>query len=189
MRIGSIIIFHLSKLWKAKFLIMFDVILLVRPQRKFDIDHSWEWKVKRVLIGGSGSWRLSVHHRRSGNPSLVTVFVYMFSSLIFHFSNLHFIHALFYFPGRYIHRNCFDIQDSPFPCGRYGKVREKGEGTSIFRFPRCPIFPVLWSGRDANREPLWLDPGALTTRSRCLAVWCSTQQIVFLSSRWHCLNS
>ena len=44
MRIGSIIIFHLSKLWKAKFLILFDVIFLVRLQSKFDIDHSWEWK-------------------------------------------------------------------------------------------------------------------------------------------------
>ena len=43
MSIGSIIIFHLSKLWKAKFLILFDVILLVRLQGKFDID-----------IGGEG---------------------------------------------------------------------------------------------------------------------------------------
>ena len=39
-----IIIFHLSKLWKAKFLILCDVILLVRLQEKFEIDHSWEWK-------------------------------------------------------------------------------------------------------------------------------------------------
>ena len=39
-----IIIFHLSKLWKAKFSIQCDVIFLVRLQGKFDIDHSWEWK-------------------------------------------------------------------------------------------------------------------------------------------------
>ena len=39
-RIGSIIIFHLSKLWKAKFFILCGVIFLVRPQVKFEIDHS-----------------------------------------------------------------------------------------------------------------------------------------------------
>ena len=40
-RIDSIIIFHLSKLWKAKFFILCDVIFLVRLQGKFNIDHSW----------------------------------------------------------------------------------------------------------------------------------------------------
>ena len=39
-RIGSIIIFHLRKLWKAKFFILCDVIFLVRLQEKFEIDHS-----------------------------------------------------------------------------------------------------------------------------------------------------
>ena len=34
-RIGSIIIFHLSKLWKVKFFILCDVILLVKLQGKF----------------------------------------------------------------------------------------------------------------------------------------------------------
>ena len=43
-RIGSIIIFHLSKLWKAKFFILCDVIFLVRPQGRFEIGHSQEWK-------------------------------------------------------------------------------------------------------------------------------------------------
>ena len=43
-RIGSIIIFYLSKLWKAKFFILCDLIFLVRLQGKFEIDHSWEWK-------------------------------------------------------------------------------------------------------------------------------------------------
>ena len=42
-RIGSITIFHLSKLWKAKFLILCDVIFLVRPQDKFEINQSFEW--------------------------------------------------------------------------------------------------------------------------------------------------
>ena len=41
-RIGVIIIFHLSKLWKTKFSILCDVIFLVRLQ--FEIDHSWGWK-------------------------------------------------------------------------------------------------------------------------------------------------
>ena len=41
---GSIIIFHLSERWKAKFFILCDVIFLVRLQEKFEIDHSWEWK-------------------------------------------------------------------------------------------------------------------------------------------------
>ena len=39
-RIGSAIIFHLRELWKAKFSILSDVLLLVRLQEKFDIDHS-----------------------------------------------------------------------------------------------------------------------------------------------------
>ena len=43
-RIGHIIIFHLSKLWKAKFFILCNVIFLVRFQGKFGIDHTWEWK-------------------------------------------------------------------------------------------------------------------------------------------------
>ena len=43
-RFGCIIIFHLSKRWKAKFSILCDVVFLVRPQGKFEIDHSWEWR-------------------------------------------------------------------------------------------------------------------------------------------------
>ena len=43
-RIGSIIIFHPSKLWKAKVFILCDIMLLARLQGKFEIDHSLEWK-------------------------------------------------------------------------------------------------------------------------------------------------
>ena len=43
-RICSIITFHLSKLWKAKFSLLCDVIFLVRLQGKCNIDHSHEWK-------------------------------------------------------------------------------------------------------------------------------------------------
>ena len=44
-RIGSVIIFYLSTLRKAKsFSRLCDVIFLVRLQGKFEIDHSWEWK-------------------------------------------------------------------------------------------------------------------------------------------------
>ena len=43
-RIGSIIIFQLSKLCKAEFFILCDVIFLVRLQEKFEVVHSWEWK-------------------------------------------------------------------------------------------------------------------------------------------------
>ena len=38
-RIGRIIIFYLSKRWKAMFSILCDVIFLVRLQWKFEIDH------------------------------------------------------------------------------------------------------------------------------------------------------
>ena len=41
-RIGSIIIFHLSKLWKGKFFILCDVLFLERLQEKFEIGQSWE---------------------------------------------------------------------------------------------------------------------------------------------------
>ena len=43
-RVDGVIIFHLSKLWKAKFSILCYVIFLVRLQGKFEVDHSWEWK-------------------------------------------------------------------------------------------------------------------------------------------------
>ena len=46
-RIGSMIIFHLSKLWKGKFFILCDVIFLVRLQEKFEI----------VPPGGIPTWR------------------------------------------------------------------------------------------------------------------------------------
>ena len=52
-RICIIIIFHLSKLWKATFSLLCYVIFLVRLQEKFDIDHSQEWKgytVKQLLL-------------------------------------------------------------------------------------------------------------------------------------------
>ena len=38
-RISSIIIFHLSKLWKAKFSIVCDVVYLVKMEEKFEYDH------------------------------------------------------------------------------------------------------------------------------------------------------
>ena len=55
MRIGSIIIFHLSKLWKAtKFFILCDVILLVRLEEKFGIDHWWPFS-RNCIRPGSDS--------------------------------------------------------------------------------------------------------------------------------------
>ena len=50
MRIGSIIILHLSKLWKATFFILCNVIFLVRLQENFGIDHSWERKDYRYTF-------------------------------------------------------------------------------------------------------------------------------------------
>ena len=47
-RIGSIIIWQLNKLWKAKFFTLCDIMFLVRPQEKFDIDHSGRERVKYV---------------------------------------------------------------------------------------------------------------------------------------------
>ena len=47
-RLGSIIIFHLSKLSKAKFFTLCDAIFLVRLQGEFEVDHSWEWKGKSI---------------------------------------------------------------------------------------------------------------------------------------------
>ena len=40
-RIGSMIIFHVSKLWKAKFILR-DEMFLVSLMGKFDIYHFWE---------------------------------------------------------------------------------------------------------------------------------------------------
>ena len=44
MRIGSMIIFLLGNLWKARLFVLCDVMFLVWLQGKFEIDHSWEWK-------------------------------------------------------------------------------------------------------------------------------------------------
>ena len=44
------IIFNLSKLWKAKFFILCDAILLVRLQVKLEIDHSWVWIRTRTQV-------------------------------------------------------------------------------------------------------------------------------------------
>ena len=57
-RIVDRIIFHPSKLWKAKFFILYDAIFLVRLQGKFQLDHSWEWKAWRPID-------LSTERRRS----------------------------------------------------------------------------------------------------------------------------
>ena len=54
LRIGSIIIFHLSKLWIAKFFIFCDVIFLVRLQGKFEIDHSE--RLKGFKVAKSSDW-------------------------------------------------------------------------------------------------------------------------------------
>ena len=40
-RIVSIIIYHLSKLWKATFFILCGVVFLMRLQEKFELDHCW----------------------------------------------------------------------------------------------------------------------------------------------------
>ena len=65
MRIGSISIFHLSKLWKAMFFILCGVLVLVRLQGKFEVDNSWErkgWGTQRGRVGAlafrrrSGVW-------------------------------------------------------------------------------------------------------------------------------------
>ena len=45
-----IIIFYLSKLWKSKLFILRDVMILMRLQGKFDIDHSEEWRRERGLV-------------------------------------------------------------------------------------------------------------------------------------------
>ena len=60
-RIGSVINFHLSKLWKAKFFTLCDVILLVQLQGKLDLDHSWEWKgYARISFPLWGCWLWSI---------------------------------------------------------------------------------------------------------------------------------
>ena len=54
MRIGSIIIFHLSKLWKTEFFIL-DVKLLIRLQGKFEIDHGSTVELPDSARTGSGA--------------------------------------------------------------------------------------------------------------------------------------
>ena len=51
-RIGSIIIFHLSKLWNATFSILCDVIFLVKLQEKIEIDKigDWDWGWRSLFL-------------------------------------------------------------------------------------------------------------------------------------------
>ena len=88
-RIGGMIIFHLSKLWKATFFILRDVIFLVRLQGKFEVDHSWKWKGQRQTLlvqmrvtsprWSCGMWRVGLlgwtpaHHgrMRSATPQFL----------------------------------------------------------------------------------------------------------------------
>ena len=49
-KIHSIISFHLSKRWKAKFSVQCYAIFLVRLQRKVEIDHSWKWKARTATF-------------------------------------------------------------------------------------------------------------------------------------------
>ena len=56
-RIGSIVIFYLSKLWKAKFFILCDVIFLVRLLGKFDIDYGTYWE-RTGRFGPFSTWHL-----------------------------------------------------------------------------------------------------------------------------------
>ena len=53
--IWTLIIFNLSKWWKAKFSILCDAIFLVRLQGKFDIDHSSSWMLAQPVFWTRGS--------------------------------------------------------------------------------------------------------------------------------------
>ena len=52
-RIGSTIIFHLSKLWKAKFFIMWDVIFHVKLQGLFELMSLGSERVNRTTLASS----------------------------------------------------------------------------------------------------------------------------------------
>ena len=57
--LDDMIVFHLIKLWRAKFFVVCDVILLLRLQEKFDIDH-WDSTRARdrgtfISLGGPGA--------------------------------------------------------------------------------------------------------------------------------------
>ena len=76
-RSGNIIIFHLSKWWKAKFFLLCYVIFLVRLQAKFEIwNHSWEWKFSKkshavhIMVRLSSSRSLIFKHRFGKNTTV-----------------------------------------------------------------------------------------------------------------------
>ena len=82
-RIGSKIFSRLSKLWKAKFFTLYDVIFLVRLQRKFEIDHTWEWKGKPFR-----SWAQKVHSPNLLKRKCISEIARICSIIIFHLSKL-----------------------------------------------------------------------------------------------------
>ena len=72
-RIGSMVIFYLGKLWKAKFFMLCNVIFLVRLRGKFEIDHPWaSEKVPPLCVF------------MSRDPNSLDHFIEPFHSVIFH---------------------------------------------------------------------------------------------------------
>ena len=81
---GSTISYHLSKVWKTKFSILWDVIVQVRLQEIFEPDHSREWKghVQWAYSGAnrkfsSADWNIflvcQLFHWRSASCQCLTV--------------------------------------------------------------------------------------------------------------------
>ena len=88
-RICIKIIFHLSKLWKAKFSLLCHVIFLVGLEGKFDIDHPSESKsVFPGKLAKALRYRLKI--RKSGTH--FTSGYLTFSSAVFLFSKSHWFH-------------------------------------------------------------------------------------------------
>ena len=69
MRISSVTIVHLGKLWKAKFFILGDVMFVGKLQGKFVLDCSWEWKGSCLCLY---EWNVSVLYLRFMHASCYT---------------------------------------------------------------------------------------------------------------------
>ena len=124
--IGCVFIFHLRKLWKAKFSILCDAIFLVRLQGKFDIDHCSSpflvsllatgglWRMYQICFITAASWNLI----RSGDhailPQPCTVFLRLcHSSAVWYFYALQCPWPVFTVPTLWVARTS---PSSPFTC-------------------------------------------------------------------------
>ena len=168
----SIFIFHHSKLWKAKFFILCDVIFLVRLQGKFEIDHSWSEGVEENWVGLRGSvWQNTGLSTKSwsgnnGSPFLLEAFHYpvWYRALSF-LAASHFAYAFtvgYHQARTRVHLATSGQDNCPWRLGDLVADHRRRKDESERPFPSSPLLSLYQSGPPSLVPPPPLPPGWLS---------------------------